>query len=469
MSGTAPVAPAPPVPAGPPPSADRGAAGPLLRWAAPAAGALALVALLFWALAVGEDPAELPTGLASAGPLVEHGQPLVVLVGRIAAVGTVGTLVLAALLLPGAPGAQPAPARRALRAASGWALVWAVATALGALLTLSRLVGSPPAALPWASVRVFLEDTGAGRAAVLGVVLTGVVALGAARSTAAGARVLLVVAGGALVVPVVLSGHSAGADDHVLAVTTLAVHVVAAAVWVGGLGALLLHGRAALPEAAPRFSRLALGCFLATALTGVLAGWVVLGGTAALVAALGTGYGALLLAKTAALALLGLLGWQHRRTTLPRLAAGDGRGFRRFAVGEVALMLAAVTVAVALAASPPPAAAPAAPGTATAAPGAADPAPAAADPMAGHDHGELSVGVLVDEERFHVAGPVPAGSRVTVHNSSAEQVTLTAADGSFDLVLPPRALSTFLAPERPGGYPFTSEHSASFADVLVVR
>jgi putative copper resistance protein D len=189
--------------------------------------------------------------------------------------------------------------------------------------------------------------------------------------------------------------------------------------------------------------------------------------------ALDTGYGALLLTKTAALVLLGLLGWQHRRRTLPRLRAGDDGSFRRFGTGEVLLMLATLAVAVALAASPPPAdAAPAGPpaGTSATAPAGTPPAAgAAADPMAGHDHGELSVGVLVDDERFHVPRPVAAGSRVTVFNSGEETVTLTADDGSFDLVVPAGSLTTFVAPDQPGEHPFTSRHSAAFADVLIVR
>lgn len=433
--------------------------------------ALGLGALLFWALAVGAgDRAADTTGLPAAGRLVEWGLPIATLAGRVAAVGTVGTLLFAAVLLPGRGGVLPDESRRALRATTACALTWVAATVIGALLTLSRLVGSAPTDLSWSSLRVFVEQTGAGRAALFGVVLAAVVAATASRSTAAGARILLAVALTALVLPVLLSGHSSAAENHLAAVTTLAVHVVAATVWVGGLLALLVHGRrgAASATAAPRFSRLALACFLVTAGSGVLAAWLVLGGSGAVLDALGSGYGALLVAKTAGLVLLGLLGWQHRRRTLPRLRAGDGRGFRRFAAGEVLLMLATVTLAVALAASPPPTAPTAPAGSTPAAAGA--PAPSAAvDPMAGHDHGDLSVGVLVDDERFHVAGPVAAGSRVTVFNSGDATVTLTADDGSFDLVVPAGSLTTFEAPAQAGEHPFTSGHLASFADVLVVE
>jgi putative copper resistance protein D len=89
--------------------------------------------------------------------------------------------------------------------------------------------------------------------------------------------------------------------------------------------------------------------------------------------------------------------------------------------------------------------------------------------MAGHDHGELSVTVLVDETRFHVSAPVDAGSAVTVHNATETEVSITARDGTFDVVVPAHALMTFPAPELPGSYAFTSRHSPSFTGVLVVR
>ena len=58
---------------------------------------------------------------------------------------------------------------------------------------------------------------------------------------------------------------------------------------------------------------------------------------------------------------------------------------------------------------------------------------------------------------------------MTVFNRSTEAVTLTAEDGSFDLRLPGRTLTTFTAPTDPGEYPFTSTVSEGFTDVLVVE
>ena len=435
-----------------------------------------LLGVLVLALLLGGGrPAEAVPGLPQAGPLVSWGLPVATLAGRIAAVGTVGTLLFAAVLLPGSGGPLPGASRRALRAASGWALGWAAATLVGALLTVAQLVGVAPTAVTASSLRVFVSDLPAGRAAVVVLVAAVVVALVARRCAGAvPAGLLLAVAVCGLVVPAVLTGHSSAAEDHVLAVTNLSVHVVAAFLWVGGLLALLVHGRSAdgLAGAVGRFSALALVCFAAAGTSGVLAAWLVLGGALPVGTVLGSGYGWLLLGKTAALVVLGVLGWRHRRSALPRLRSGRPGAFRRFAAVEAAVMLTTVALAVALAASPPPAAAappaPASPGAAAPGTAATEPGAPAVEDMSGHDHGDLSVTVLVDETRFHVSSPVAPGSRVTVYNGSTTQVTLTADDGSFDVVVPGRTLTTFLAPSEPGSHPFTSRHSAAFADVLVV-
>jgi putative copper resistance protein D len=271
--------------------------------------------------------------------------------------------------------------------------------------------------------------------------------------------------------PVITTGHSAAEGDHLLALSVLGSHVLGASLWIGGLAALVLHGRdrMVLGPAASRFSALALGCFVVVGGTGLIAAWVVLGSSAAgLAGALGTGYGTLLLVKTAALLVLGAFGAGHRRRTLPRLRAGRPGAFRRFAAVEVAVLVATVAVAVALAASPPPAAA-ARVAPSPEAPSATGAAPETADPMAGHDHGELSVGVLVDDTRFHVTRPVEAGSPVTVFNSSDTAVTITADDGSFDVDVPGHALVTFPAPDGPGSYEFASRTDPAYRDVLVVE
>ena len=129
---------------------------------------------------------------------------------------------------------------------------------------------------------------------------------------------------------------------------------------VGGLVALALVVSALGPDlarVARRYSTLALGSFVLVVVSGVANGWVQLTGTAS---NLLTGYGALLLVKTAATAALGAAGWAHRRRALAGLEEGTsagGRAFRRLVAGEVVVMAATIGVAVALARTGPPAAA----------------------------------------------------------------------------------------------------------------
>ena len=112
---------------------------------------------------------------------------------------------------------------------------------------------------------------------------------------------------------------------------TVAVHAGAAALWVGGLGAVLVlvaPHRALLDEVLPRFSRLAGGCVVAVGLTGLAqraAPARILGGRWS-----ARGYGGLVLAKIVLLVLLAGLGGAgpaaSRRRADPGAALGRARG-----------------------------------------------------------------------------------------------------------------------------------------------
>lgn len=512
------------------------------RRVAVALAAAGLLAVLVAALLVGDAaPGPSTAGLPDAGAATGWGLPVAELATRLLAVMTIGHLVLAALLVPSrgqtrrtgqtvpmgktAPTAPTGPTGptapvRAVRSACWTAVVWAVAQATVLLLTVSSLLATPVTRLPFADLPALLDQVAAGRAGVLtgALVATSAVLTAVAvsrRVTAGGTlRALALLALGAAVaaavVPVVLSSHSAGAEGHTATVTSLAVHVVTASLWVGGLASLLLHSRWLVDPVAVvrRFSAVALVCVGLLLVSGIVGALLVVAGPQALtrpglaLSAVAGGYGLLLLVKTVLLVGLTAVGWWHRRVSLPALAAGRPGALLRLGIVEVAVMAATVAVAVALAASPPTgsttpgesggvSAAAGTQGTGQpdqsgqaageaageAAAGAADPAadvaegPAAdpADTMVGHDHGELSVAVLVDDERYHVGSAPRAGAPVTVYNGSNTEVSLTSDDGSFDRTVPPRTFVTFQAPAQPGEYPFGSSHSTDYRDVLVVR
>jgi putative copper export protein len=497
--------PVPPVPA---PAASSRAGW--VRWVWAPAGLLFtgvfMVALLFGA---GGPPPPLP-GLPDAGPVTGWGRPLVDLLVRLLAVLTVGQLAYVALLAPSC--AAPGTAR-ALRGSAWSAAGWLVAEGAALVLTASSLYAVPVTGLSPQGVLAVATEFPAGRAAVCVALLLAVVVIGSARLVrGTGLRhrdkartasvVLLLTALGSVVLPGVLAGHSAAADDHVPAVLALSIHVVTASLWVGGLTGLLLHGRdrTQAVHAVRRFSALALLCVLLLTASGAVAAVLVAGPPTLSWA--GQGWVVLLGLKTVLLVALTAIGWWHRRRTLPALAAGKPQAFLRFGVGEVALMILTLTLSVALAASPSPTPAEA-DGSSSGAPapvvsegpqGAAldgdapeddlgqvppgDDAPASTlqeplENMSGHDHGELSVSILVDDDRFHVTSTVRSGQPVTVYNQGSSAATITALDGSFDADVGPRTFITFIAPDEPGDYDFISRPQGiatdGFIDTLHVR
>ena len=78
-------------------------------------------------------PQAVPEGLPDAGALTGWALRIVSLLATVAAVGTVGSLVVAAVLLPArSDGGLVAAGRRAASAAGRWATGWAVLTAVRA-------------------------------------------------------------------------------------------------------------------------------------------------------------------------------------------------------------------------------------------------------------------------------------------------------------------------------------------------
>ncbi|MEV4014102.1 cytochrome c oxidase assembly protein [Nonomuraea angiospora] len=311
-----------------------------------AAGVVVLVAALRFGGA-GAEP--VIAGLPTAGPVTEWALPLVKLCYDLCAVATLGTLLAAVVL---APAGSPEKAA-CLRAARWWALGWAVTAALSYPLTMSYVLPLPvtdlvadPGLLRYGltipQARALLPVLGAITMVVL-----------ATRLPRLPGWIALAVAAFGLLPPAYV-GHAASAADHDVAVSALTAHLIAVSLWVGGLGAVLIHFRRAadLRAVLSRFSTIALCCFAAVAVSGAVGAWVRLSAVSDLWR---TEYGQFLLAKTAALVLLGLFGWTHRGRTVAHVADRSARQvFVRLAAGEMIVMMAAMGLAVGLSRTPPP-------------------------------------------------------------------------------------------------------------------
>ncbi|ROR43011.1 cytochrome c oxidase assembly protein [Kitasatospora cineracea] len=318
--------------------------------AAAVPGAAALAAVAFTRSGTGTA-----VGLAGPGALTDWGLPLARAVADTSAVVTVGLLLLV-LLLPSPTTKLTAAQSRHVLWVCAAALTWAGASCAVLVLTLSDLLALPVGDVlaGSGSLADFALNIPQGRALALSTLTALAVgtfspALGTA--TAVRTTLLLSLAG---LLPPVFTGHSAAAGNHDSAVVTLAVHVLAAAVWVGGLAGLLVlavRDRPALAGAVRRFSPLALWCLIAVAASGTANAALRLESPADL---LHTRYGQLVLAKAALLVLLASIGHLHRRRCLPRLGT-EPAPFVRLAAVEGLLMAATLGLAVALSRSPAPA------------------------------------------------------------------------------------------------------------------
>ncbi|MFG1651508.1 cytochrome c oxidase assembly protein [Micromonospora sp. NPDC049275] len=310
------------------------------------------VALLLLGLRVGGALTAAIPGLPDAGPVTTWALPVVRLLSDCFATVTVGMLVTAAFLLPGDGGSVSPHGYLLLRRASRTALGWTVAALSLVVLTVSDLLGQPLGTLEPATVISFATTISQGQSLMLQAGLALTTALLARAGVSRGIAVTVTILALVAVLPPAFTGHSAGAGNHQIAVTSLALHILAAAVWIGGLVALLIVRRSRLlAEAASRYSRLALGCFVAVTVSGLANAAVRLGSVEQLWQAR---YGWLVLGKLAALVILGSLGAIHRARTLPALHAGRPRAFGRLAAGELTVFAATVGLAVALSRSPTP-------------------------------------------------------------------------------------------------------------------
>ncbi|MBA2324359.1 MAG: bifunctional copper resistance protein CopD/cytochrome c oxidase assembly protein [Pseudonocardiales bacterium] len=297
-------------------------------------------------------------GLPDPGGLTTYGLPAARTLSEIAAVLTVGALLSAALLIPSErDGFLGLAGYRALRAASYTAAAWTVAALLMIPLTIADTLGRPlTSVLGFGQLVAVVPRLEVATAWLVTALFAVVVFAGCRIALNWGTSVVLLVVAVVGLLPVAATGHSAAGGSHDVATDSLMLHMVAAALWIGGLVGLLGlagargAGAGLLTTAVPRFSRLALVCWVVMAVSGVINALVRL----PLSALFGTGYGGLLLAKTSALLVLGFLGYQQRRRAVPAAAEGRPGGLLRLGVVEVLIMLGTIGLAVALGRSAPP-------------------------------------------------------------------------------------------------------------------
>jgi putative copper resistance protein D len=307
--------------------------------------AVAVVALLA-ALAIGGGAA--PQLLEDPGAVVRYGLPTSTVFVNIAASGMIGALGLVLFVFP-----VDSPAYgRSLDVAAGAAALFTVAAALTGFFNYLSVTAR---ALSFddtfsQGLGQFLTQIELGQAwlqtTLMGAVVT--VLCFAVRNQTALFFVGLLAA--ACLIPVAQQGHAAGVDGHDAAVAALALHVVFAAAWLGGLVVIAMLSRRLdtprLVDVVARYSSVALVCFVVVAASGYVSAELRVGSLDRLF----TPYGILVLVKVGALIALGVFGALHRRYVIGRLAdTGRRRHFWWLVVAELGFMGIATGFAAALA------------------------------------------------------------------------------------------------------------------------
>ncbi|GLZ37775.1 copper resistance protein D [Actinokineospora sp. NBRC 105648] len=319
-------------------------------------GALAaLIGAVLVAAASGSDRYTIQ-GLPTPDAFTEHALTVVRVATEIGAVVTVGSLLFAAFLVPPQrSGVLDVGGYAAMRTAGWGAALWFVGALASAPFTAADAVGRPITEVLRTDVLLTLVGTlSQSQAWLVTAGLALVVLVGSRIVLTWGWTAVLFAVAVAGIVPVAVTGHSSSGGSHDVATNSLLFHLLAAALWVGGLVALLAHGRRRaenLGIAATRFSRVALVCWIVMAVSGVVNAWVRL----PLGDLFDTWYGALVLVKTIALVILGVFGYFQRERGVKFLVENGSRAaLVKLAAVEVLIMLLTIGVAAALARTPPP-------------------------------------------------------------------------------------------------------------------
>ena len=324
----------------------------LVRIAGPAL--LLVVALLCLLAALQFGGGAAAPLLADPGAVVRFGLPIAKLFVNLGAAATIGPLVLVCFAL-----SRDRPEfDRALDFAAAASAFWAVASAVTGFFTFLSVYLQPITFDAQFSelLGAFFTEVEFGQAwlaTTLIAAATTVLCFAVRNQT-----LLLFVTAFSVValVPMAQQGHAAGASGHDAAISALGLHLVFAAVWLGGLLTIVVLRRTLdsdrVVTIVARYSSLALVSFIVVAVSGYVSAALRVGSLDGLLRP----YGVLVIVKVIALVALGVFGAVQRRFLVGRMqrAGGPSEGFFWwFIAAELGFMGIASGVAAALARTDP--------------------------------------------------------------------------------------------------------------------
>jgi cytochrome c oxidase assembly factor CtaG/putative copper export protein len=308
---------------------------------------LLFVALASSVMALQYGGAVRPEPIADPGAVVRYGLPLAKLLVNIGAAGTIGSLVLAAFAMT----KEKPEFSLALDIGAGSAAVWTVASAASGFFSFLTLYLQPITLDDrfGGLLAGFLTDNELGRAWLMTTLIAAALTVLCFAVRNQVLVLFMAIGSGFGLIPLALQGHAGGTASHDAATSAIWLHIVFAAIWLGGLLAIIISARTLqtgrIVPLIERYSTLALVSFVVVAASGYVSAEIRVGTLDNLL----TPYGVLVLVKVGALGALGVFGVLQRRYLVGRLAmTGSRRFFWGLVTAEIAFMGIASGVAAAL-------------------------------------------------------------------------------------------------------------------------
>ena len=229
-------------------------------------------------------------------------------------------------------------------------LIWMLSNLFFIVLTLANILNSNVSEVLRPNIlRSFLLQVPLGQYLFTQLILSILISIIIPRFNSIGTGTFLLLATLLAIVIPVFQSHSASGGSHLMAVGSLAIHVIALALWVGGVFALAFlapEGRAA---AVPRFSVLALWAAIAVVVSGSANAYIRLN----FKEAWGSSYSNLVLVKVLLTAGLIAIGYLHRKN-LKELSEIQGSKFLKLILAEIVIMVLTLVAGSRLASIQPP-------------------------------------------------------------------------------------------------------------------
>ena len=269
------------------------------------------------------------------------------LIGGFAVVGALLSMAFLVINKDGFLTTSGEKVRRLLKISS---TIWVVGAFGTVIFTLAQILGTTFSdALDLTVIRSFLTQISLGKYLAFQALMAIVVLIFSFATKKIESLIILLVLSIAGLVAPVFESHAASGGSHSLVIGSLVIHVIALALWVGGVIALGTLSAQDRPIAVPRFSQMALWSAIAVVISGTINAWARLN----FAEAWNSSYAFIVLGKIFATVILLWIGYLHRKT-LSRKDSINWVGFAKLLSVEAAIMVITVVMGTWLSTSSSP-------------------------------------------------------------------------------------------------------------------